>query len=203
VLRCDHESGGCIPAYNATLIDECDRKQHGSSPLVPVGSRYLLGVLHRKWWAPAMQYPVYDDANNTGARHFDLWVGYVYKHRFFVIESTPPFTLAGMSEYFELPPYFDNALDRVQFGAGLALDDLRGELTISYGVADCVALSVSVPLAAVLRGFCSGGRVGGPVCAHSWYSYLNRTAAYELFGARAPGRPIPPHPSYEPRGSAV
>ena len=76
VLRCATTNGSCTLVSNATHIT-CDPKMHGGSPMVSIGSRYLIGLAHRKWWSPTMQNPQYEGNDTSHASSYGMWVGYL------------------------------------------------------------------------------------------------------------------------------
>ena len=175
VLRCDTRTGECVdtPAADARRPISPPPPPpvcmglSGSGPMVQYDSEHLLGVAHitshlpssRRWaWGVGID------------RH--------YVHRFYIARATPPFALVGLSQPFHFPRFFQSELDLVQFCAGMAIEEDAGaasstvsggansgdngparSVAISYGVADCVALSVRLPLTRVVQLTLAGDNV--------------------------------------------
>ena len=76
-----------------------------------------------------------------------------YEHFWFTMSPSPPFQIRAVSRLFRFPPYFNTQLDAVQFCSGLWLDSDEKTLVMEYGVADCQALYLRVPLSKVWPGF--------------------------------------------------
>lgn len=53
---------------------------------------------------------------------------------------------------FRFPKFFSHrGKDAVQFAAGIAIDSRARVVNVSYGVADCVALVTSMPMAVIVK----------------------------------------------------
>jgi len=148
VLRCDVGSGECAKAFETYNADVCGRNATGSEGLrggsLPVALRgvpglgdYLIAVAHTVEDAPLNRY-----------------VKRQYSHRFVLYDATPPFAVRSASEAFSFPAFFQNEIDSIQYCAGMALqlpdEQQAAVLTVSYGVGDCVARTVQLPLADVV-----------------------------------------------------
>lgn len=131
VLRCDPRSGHCKRAFSSSRT-ACPRGLRGGSPLVKLGETSLVGVAHRTLTEPRR-------SGGNDRR---------YLHYLYRLEAQPPFRLLNVSAAFSFPSWFNSSLDDIQFGAGLAR---RGadSLALSFGVGDCAALEVRVPVARV------------------------------------------------------
>jgi len=162
VLRCDPRSGHCKRAFSSSSSypasasasatssssttttstsdndgsrarTACPSGLRGGSPLVKLGETSLVGVAHRTLTQEPRR------SGGTDRRY----VHYLYR-----LEAQPPFRLLNVSAAFSFPRWFNSSLDDIQFGAGLAR---RGadSLALSFGVGDCAALEVRVPVARV------------------------------------------------------
>ena len=155
VLDCSMTSGDCEKAYESRNTEVCGKPGddatssslalRGSSLPVDLsgvvglsrllGGDFLLSVAH-----------TVEDANS---HKFALRT---YLHRFVLYDAKPPFAVRDVSAAFTFPSFFgdsetDNEMDGIQYCSGMAL---KGhDLTLSYGVGDCVAMQVQVPLNAV------------------------------------------------------
>ena len=69
-----------------------------------------------------------------------------YVHHVYAVDPAPPFAIRRIGPSFRFPTFFGGTdRDAVQFCAGLAYGEDRGELLISYGVADCVSMLIAKP----------------------------------------------------------
>ena len=149
LLRCDPRSGHCKRAFfsppsssssstastvfssddHRAAAAACPRGLRGGSPLVRLGEASLVGVAHRTLTQPLRR-------GGTDRKY----VHYLYR-----LEAAPPFRLLNVSTAFSFPRWFNSSLDDIQFGTGLAR---RGadSLALSFGVGDCAALEVRVPV---------------------------------------------------------
>lgn len=139
VLRCDPRSGHCKRAFSSSpspfsssdasgAAMVCPSGLRGGSPLVQLGKTSLVGMAHR-----------------TLTQRRSGGTDRKYLHYLYRLEAQPPFQLLNVSAAFSFPPWFNSSLDDIQFGAGLAR---RGadSLALSFGVGDCAALEVRVPV---------------------------------------------------------
>ena len=155
VLRCEASNGRCVEAHRSGHLDCHDTLLRGGTQLVRVrvGGSYnggngaeerdgdltagetewLVAVAHRKQYRPM----------GTGGRD-GMFIAFQYAHALLWFQPSPPFAIVDTTEYFSLPPFFGTMLDGVQFCAGALVDNRQ--LVLTYGVADCVALRVSIPL---------------------------------------------------------
>ena len=170
VVSCSLQDGSCALAY-ATMLAGCDPALHGGPPLLPVsihgeahsstqhdgraGSRgngtttatMLVGVAHVRLGGHSLRHSV----------ERGYLVDRVYMHYFYRVDPTPPFAVRKVTPAFRLPPLFHNDLDRVQFCSGLtqitnpSTGSSADALRLMYGVGDCGAASVDVPLRYVRR----------------------------------------------------
>ena len=76
-----------------------------------------------------------------------------YLHYFYTFAAEPPFSLQAVSPAFHLPrldvtpaQQEDDSYSTTQFCTGLELIDGEQALRLDYGLADCVALSVALPV---------------------------------------------------------
>ncbi len=108
------------------------------------GADVLVGVANIKLYNP----------RGPGRVHEQPWW---YVHAFVAYEATPPFAMRGVSRPFELPAAFGLPYrDRVQFAAGMAITK-AGAAIVSYGVGDCTAMAIRLPLRFVLSAAMRGG----------------------------------------------
>jgi len=141
ILQCNPKTGRCTKVYETYHKYTCKNDLRGGSTLAMVDGK-LLGVAHR----------------TLKVVRTELTTGFplerYYEHYWFTMKPSPPYNIRGVSRLFRFPPYFNNQLDAVQFCSGLriAADDPR-YLVMEYGVADCQALTVRVPVRKVLDGF--------------------------------------------------
>ena len=80
----------------------------------------------------------------------------LYFHRFYYTMAVPPFDVLGVSDDFRFPASFGNAtdlaqLDRVQFAVGLSLTADGRYMLATYGVGDCQARAIEIPIPLVMR----------------------------------------------------
>ena len=141
VLRCDPASGQCTKAHQTSAPSTCRvaskavSNLRGGSPMVPL-SNALVAVAHRK---EAL------GATLRAAVRAGPYIHHRYHHQLYAIAPQPPFAILALSEPFTFPAYFRNSsVSLVQFAAGAAVS--RDALTLSYGVGDCAAFEVRVPL---------------------------------------------------------
>ena len=140
VLECSPSSGRCALRWESTPESGCPRLSHGEmrggSQMVHLPTRKLLvGAAHFK------------------QRQASLGRASKYFHVLFAFHATPPYELRGLSTPFELPaPQISPFARHIQFVAGAALSaSLPAHLQLSFGIADCAALAVALPLSAVLE----------------------------------------------------
>ena len=150
VLDCEMSTGHCQRAYETLTPSVCENDdgkvalRGGSLPVdlstVPglsnlIGGDFLLSVAH-----------TVEDVEG----HNSVFRKYV--HRFILYDSVPPFAVRASSVGFSFPDFFGtkdapSELDSIQYCTGATL---RGtNLTLSYGVGDCIAMKVQLPLAYV------------------------------------------------------
>ena len=144
VLRCDPDSGSCeeVPT-SRQQPSRCDKALSGSGPVVAYNRSHFLGVAHRK--------------RTLSSSHRWAWrvgIDRIYEHSIYLLaHASPSFELAFISESFHFPRFFGTEVDLVQFAGGLAIDaedaaspGVARNATIAYGVADCVAMRVRLPV---------------------------------------------------------
>lgn len=129
VLRYCPESTSCELAGSASL--DCSHfdglEIHGGAPAVRINDRYFLGVgnSQRRFW--------YQER--------------YYAPMFYLFEARPPFRIVRVSK----PVRLASRLERVQYVCGMALNQDRRMLTLSYGVSDYDNHFVEVPLDVVIH----------------------------------------------------
>ncbi|KAJ1454992.1 hypothetical protein M885DRAFT_520915 [Pelagophyceae sp. CCMP2097] len=129
VLKC-LRTGACDKAHETTN-DACGARFAGAAPKPRGGAPPvaieggLLGVAHVTLL-------------HRGRKRF--------QHLFYKQDDFPPFAVTGFSRPFTFPQLFGGALDRIQFCSGMRFDEDAGNLTLTYGVGDCVARRIDVPL---------------------------------------------------------
>ena len=69
--------GDSVTVTEQMRAQAADLQMHGGSPMVSIGSRYLIGLAHRKWWSPTMQNPQYEGNDTSHASSYGMWVGYL------------------------------------------------------------------------------------------------------------------------------
>jgi hypothetical protein len=163
------DGGHCSRAYS-TEHSACGdaelRGLRGGSPAVRVGAQ-LVGIAHRSW-ERRMAQPLDDsdvasataaaspaDGRTSGGGKARLLPKGIfslersdryYVHHVYTTDPSPPFALRHVGPPFRFPRFFGGTdRDAVQFCAGLALGANRSELLVSYGVADCVSMSLVRP----------------------------------------------------------
>ena len=73
-----------------------------------------------------------------------------YLHHFYSFSSSPPFAIRAVSPPFRFPSLFNSSVDAVQFCTGIALHTHdTTKVILSFGVGDCVALSIIVDIETV------------------------------------------------------
>jgi hypothetical protein len=115
----------------------CRKDLRGGSQLMQFGGA-LMGVAHRTRYFMGSERA----ARNISSEH-------LYEHHFLKLQDRPPFALLNVSEPFVFPRLFKTDADWVQFGAGFAL--VGAHAIITYGLGDCAALQVRVPVRELLR----------------------------------------------------
>ena len=96
VLRCNVTDGKCVNAYH-TKLDGCDQlgeqRLRGGSPFVATGGMFV-GIAHQTKTLRASERA----ARNIGSP-------FLYQHRFYTVEGTPPFALRYLSPKFIFPRF--------------------------------------------------------------------------------------------------
>ena len=151
VLRCEPLSGACSAVADEAAPAACegisDVALHGGAPPIlldrPGGGKLMLGVAHSQLNLSA------------AAPHAPLVVTWAYRHYFFALDPQPPFELRAVSPSFLFPSHYGNDIDLIQFCS--SLDRQRqpagggaDRLTLGYGVGDCEAMELTLPLSDVL-----------------------------------------------------
>jgi hypothetical protein len=159
VLRCGEFAADpdiaritCAVAYKSTSTaqfpSKCNASLRGGSQPVQIGN-FRVGTAHSTR---------YLSRKAMIAKNFTS-VDREYLHHFYLADAAPPFTVRRVSSPFVFPRLFDSEVDSIQFSSGLALlPDSRGgasqsaspNLLVTYGVGDCAAMQVTLPLSRVL-----------------------------------------------------
>lgn len=130
VLKCDRFSGVCTKYYETRNTGIETTLRGGSQWVFWEEEGYYLCICH-----------------TTHADHD--WPHRVYLHAWVLMDATPPFRIITRSDWFRFPAHFHDERDNVQFCSGLARGD-GDSFRVSYGVADCTALELTVPSTRIL-----------------------------------------------------
>lgn len=128
VLKCSVETNACEVAFNTST--NFKDKIHGSTPYVELDSDHWVAAAH-----------VFTLRGGVFSRDEDYW------HMFFAVQRQPPFAVVASTQLFQLPvadAHADAEWSRVQYAAGMMRRD--DDFVLSYGVGDCIAQAVKVPV---------------------------------------------------------
>jgi hypothetical protein len=133
VLSCNMESYACKAAHDTSANFGTD-EVHGGTPYVELDSNHFV--------AAANTYTT-TYTSPSGVREARR----VYQHKFFAIQSQPPFAVVAQTEWFQLPVAERHAHAEwlsTEYAGGLTR---RGQdVILSYGVGDCVSQAVEIPI---------------------------------------------------------
>ena len=164
VLKCDVASGLCARAHMSTSIDPLCARQtanpihqggtiHGGSNFVYFAN-ILIGVAHVRNHGPSLV------TATTKQHHL---IPREYRHLLLRVSARAPYEIRNISHFFRLPNLFNGTsnaeLDRIQFCSSAHLVHSPAEqggkpvpsLRLHYGVGDCTAAQVDLPLALVMQ----------------------------------------------------
>jgi hypothetical protein len=164
VLKCDVASGLCARAHSSTSIDPLCARQtanpihqggtiHGGSNFVDFAN-LLIGVAHVRNHGSSLV------TANTKQHHL---IPREYRHLLLRVSARAPYEIRNISQFFRLPNLFNGTsnaeLDRIQFCSSAHLVHSPAEqdgkpvpsLRLHYGVGDCTAAQVDLPIALVMQ----------------------------------------------------
>ena len=164
VLKCDVASGLCAGAHKSISINPLCARQttnpnhqggtiHGGSNFVDFGN-LLIGVAHVRNHGSSLL------TANTKQHHL---IPREYRHLLLRVSARAPYEIRNISQFFRLPNLFNGTsnaeLDRIQFCSSAHLVHSPAEqdgkpvpsLRLHYGVGDCTAAQVDLPLALVMQ----------------------------------------------------
>ena len=157
VLRCDADNGRCDdlphPMVSHAQPANCIPSLSGSGQMIAFNSSHFIGIAHSR-----------SQIGSSQRWAWNISIDRVYEHRLYAMATRPAFKLVLLSEPFHFPRYFQTQLDLVQFCGGLAMDTdaphwgARRNVTISYGVGDCVGMRLSARVDHLLALTSAAGR---------------------------------------------
>jgi len=133
VLSCNMESYACKAVFDTSANFGTD-EVHGGTPYVELDSNHFVAAAHTFTSTYTIPYGVREERR-------------VYQHKFFAIQSQPPFAVVAQTEWFQLPVAESHAHAEwleTEYAGGLTR---RGQdVILSYGVGDCVSQAVEIPI---------------------------------------------------------
>ena len=76
---------------------------------------------------------------------------WLYMHLWYALSPEPPFQVRSVSQPFRFARYFNDRRDHVQYASGLLASADGTDLTVSFGIGDCLAAETHVASREVLR----------------------------------------------------